>query len=83
MNGALDLNATEIDSLESQLEENGRVISSYEDNIEEKQQLLEQVCLCKKRDTLCREDPKLIILSPYRVRVIVSETDNYTTEIVK
>ena len=45
MNGALDLNATEIDSLESQLEENGRVISSYEHNIEEKQQLLEQVCL--------------------------------------
>ena len=45
MNGALDLNATEIDSLESQLEENGRVISSYEDNIEEKQQLLEQVCM--------------------------------------
>ena len=43
MNGTLELNASEIESLESQLEENGRVISSYEDSIEEKHSLSEQV----------------------------------------
>ena len=47
LNGTLELNATEIESLESQLEESGLVISSYQENIEEKDNLLEQVSYVK------------------------------------
>ena len=47
LNGTLELNATEIESLESQLEESGLVISSYQENIEEKDSLLEQVSYLK------------------------------------
>ena len=45
LNGALEANTTEIESLEDQLEESSKVINSYEDSVNEKQSLLDQVII--------------------------------------
>ncbi|XP_063678495.1 ninein-like [Bolinopsis microptera] len=80
LNGTLELNASEIESLESQLEENGRVISSYEDNISEKQSLLEQCRVeCKENIGQLTEQVQKI----ERERAVDMEQHKYKVKVLE